>query len=87
MDKKETKIVTIGNQYENNKRVRYALIVMKLDRIGGQSIDNTITFYNSNNLKKLQQTQQILQDISLHKTYYIDTQIFDYENMKYIKAR
>ena len=77
--------IKLGKEITNNKRTRYALIIMIKDKITGLSTDNTITFYYSNNLKKLKETRQLLILISQDKTYYIDAELYDYENMEYIK--
>ena len=77
------KIVTFGKEIQNNKRTRYALIIMKLDRKTRESLDNTITFVYSNNLKELVKTETHLHEVAIDKPHYMDTKIFDYQEMRY----
>lgn len=81
------KIITYGFEIQNNKRTRYALITMLLDKPRGNSIDNTCRFYYSNDLDKLLKikTKLIEEDIE-KENQYLDANIFDYEEMKYVKG-
>lgn len=80
------KIVTFGNEIENNKRTRFALIIMKLDRKTGESVDNTITYVYSNNLRKLQDTYTELLEASIDKPHMMNMNIFDYHEMHYVRG-
>ena len=80
------KVVTFGKEIQNNKRTRYALIIMKLDRKTRESVDNTITFVYSNNLKELQQLETSLYEVAIDKPHLMDINLFDYQEMKYVRG-
>ena len=80
------KIVVFGKEIENNKRTRYALIIMKCDRQTKESIDNTITYVYSNNVNDLLKTKTQLTEIAIHKPHYMDMCIFDYQEMHYVRG-
>ena len=80
------KIVTFGKEIENNKRTRYALIIMKVDRKTGVSVDDTITFVYSNNLKELRKTKTKLCEISIDKPHKMDMVIYDYRENHYVRG-
>ena len=81
------KIVTFGKEIQNNKRTRYALIMMKLDRKTGESVDDTTTFVYSNNVKELLETKTKLLEISMNNTLCrLDINIFDYQECHYVKG-
>lgn len=81
-----TKIVTFGKQIQNNKRTRYALMIMKLDQKTGESLDNTITYVYSNNLKELRKTLSDLLMVSCEKPFKLDMHIYDYQEMHYVRG-
>ena len=80
------KIVTFGKEIQNNKRTRYALIIMKLDRKTRESVDNTITYVYSNNLKELQSLETKLHEISIDKPHLMDICTYDYQEMHYVRG-
>ena len=64
---------------------------MKKDR-DGKSVDNTITYYNSNDLKVIKETLRLLDEtqmdhFSKHDNIFFDIDVFDYENCKYINKQ
>lgn len=80
------KIVTFGKEIQHNKRTRYALIIMKLDRKTDESVDDTITYVYSNNLKELQKLETHLIEISIDKPHKMDLHIYDYHEMHYVRG-
>ena len=80
------KIVTFGKEIQNNKRTRYALIIMKLDRKTRESVDNTITYVYSNNLKELQSLKTNLYEVSIDKPHLMDICLYDYQEMHYVRG-
>lgn len=75
------KIIRLGKQH-----TRYALIVMLLDKPNGKSLDDKVTYYNSNNLDELLETHSNL--LQIHNNYdsYLEMKIFDYQEMKYVRC-
>ena len=74
------KIITMG------KKSRYALIVMLKDRITRKSIDDKITYYNSDNIKELRKLYLSMLNFHLDngdsKTL-LDCCIYDYKEGHY----
>ena len=55
------KVVTLGKSHSH-----YSLILMIKSIYNDQSIDNTITYYRSNSLKKLNDLRSTLKEIKKH---------------------
>ena len=77
------KIVKFGN--ENS---RYSLILEK--HKNGKSIDNTITYYNSNELDDIKQSYKMVEECQNYHDYKKDdiqlkVKVFDYQTSKYIQ--
>lgn len=75
------KIVTFGNKIK-----RFALIVMKCDRSTKESVDNTITFYYSDDLKELSKLELSLREVSMNSPHYLDIKTYDYKEMHYVRG-
>lgn len=74
------KIITLGKKHS-----RYALILMKLEKPNGKSIDDTITYYNSDDLNELQNlASTLIEEIGVKVQHHLDLNIYDYHDMKYV---
>lgn len=72
------KIITFG------EKSRYALIVMLKDRITRKSIDDKITYYNSNNINELRRLYSSMIESRCGKYESIlDCCIYDYQENHY----
>lgn len=79
------KVVTFG------KKSRYAIILMK-ENAKGESIDNTITYYNEDNLDALQSVYDSLYECQRHHYekhdgIYLNISAYDYQEARYITKR
>lgn len=70
------------------EKSRYALILMKKDA-KGKCIDDTITYYNTDDMDELKEVYDNLQicqehHIAKHTGIYLDIDCYDYKQCKYI---
>ena len=69
------------------EHTRYSLILMKVDRITKKSIDDTITYFNSNSLEEL---QRVRYDLIVHHKFdencLLDIAIYDYIEGHYCRG-
>lgn len=65
---------------------RYTLIIMKRDSITNLSIDDTVTYYKSYDIKELIDLKNDLIDvmISINRPYYLDMVIYDSQECCFI---